>query len=122
MIRSISWLGVRTDRLESMADFYRNVMGVEPSVVEDDFVLYELPNGDRLELFGKGGANPHFDGAPVAGFEVDDVDSARALLEGRGVEFIHAGRDETAGVAWAHFRAPDGNLYEITHRKDRARS
>lgn len=117
MIRSISWLGVRTDRLDSMVDFYRNVMGIEPGVVEDDFVLYELPNGDRLELFGPGGPNAHFGSAPVAGFEVDDVDSARALLENRGVEFVYEGRDEAAGVAWAHFRAPDGNLYEITHQK-----
>lgn len=120
MIRSISWVGVRTDRLDSMVDFYRNVMGIEPDVIEDDFVLYELPSGDRLELFGTGGANAHFGSAPVAGFEVDDVDSARALLESRGVEFVHEGRDKSAGVAWAHFRAPDGNLYEITHQQARA--
>lgn len=117
MIRSLSWLGVRTDRLDAMVDFYRNVIGIEPDVIEDDFVLYRLPSGDRLELFGTGGANAHFGTAPVAGFEVDDVGSARALLESRGVEFVHEGRDEGAGVAWAHFRAPDGNLYEITHQK-----
>lgn len=118
MIRSISWLGVRTDRLDSMVDFYREVMGIDPDVLEDGFVLYELPNGDRLELFGADGPNAHFGDAPVAGFEVDDVDSARALLESRGVEFVHHGRDDIGGVAWAHFRAPDGNLYEITHRKE----
>ena len=119
MIRSISWLGVRTDRFDAMALFYRQVMGIEPTTVEDDFMLFDLPNGDRIELFRPGGANPHFGDAPVAGFEVDDVDSARRLLEDRGAEFVHSGRDDAAGLAWAHFRAPDGNLYEITHRKPR---
>lgn len=120
MIRSISWLGVRTERFDAMADFYREVIGIEPAASEDDFLLFELPNGDRIELFRPGGANAHFDRAPVAGFEVDDVDAARRQLEDRGVEFVHSGRDDDAGVAWAHFRAPDGNLYEITHHRPRA--
>lgn len=117
MIRSISWLGVRIDRFEVMGDFYRQVLGLTAAVEEHDFLLFELPNGDRVELFGPGGANGHFGTAPVAGFEVDDVDSARVLLENRGLEFVHSDRDNVAGVAWDHFRAPDGNIYEITHQK-----
>ncbi len=114
MIRSISWLGVRTDRFEATARFYQDVMGIEPSVSTPDFVLFDLPNGDRIELFGPDGENQHFTDAPVVGFEVDDLDGARSRLEARGVDFVHVGRDEGAGFGWAHFRGPDGNLYEVT--------
>ena len=78
--------------------------------------MFQLVNGDRVELFASTSQwNSHFTGAPVAGFVVENVNHARQELEARGVEFVHEGEDEVNGVAWAHFRAPDGNLYEVTH-------
>jgi hypothetical protein len=47
---------------------------------------------------------------------VDDVESARGVLEAKGIEFIGPVHEwEPTGEAWSHFRAPDGNIYEITH-------
>jgi hypothetical protein len=53
----------------------------------------------------------------VAGFWVDDVAQTRAEMEAKGVDFI--GPTATAGRStWAHFRAPDGTVYEITTIKE----
>jgi hypothetical protein len=47
---------------------------------------------------------------------VEDVESARGVLEAEGIEFIGPVHEwEPTGEAWSHFRAPDGNVYEITH-------
>ena len=52
---------------------------------------------------------------PVPLFEVDDVHRAQAQLEAAGIEIVgHLGRDST--WEWIHFRAPDGNLYEMASR------
>jgi hypothetical protein len=38
------------------------------------------------------------------------------VIEAEGIEFIGPVHDwEPTGEAWSHFRAPDGNIYEITH-------
>jgi predicted enzyme related to lactoylglutathione lyase len=51
---------------------------------------------------------------PVA-LHVDDVEAARAELEGKGVEFPAATMD--SGVChMAHFRDPDGNSLMLHHR------
>ena len=50
----------------------------------------------------------------MAGFRVEDVAAARDELVAAGVEVTSlelGSRD-----AWAYFRAPDGNLYEIVGR------
>ena len=37
------------------------------------------------------------------------------ILEAEGIEFIGTIHEwEPTGEAWSHFRAPDGNVYEIT--------
>ena len=52
---------------------------------------------------------------PVPLFEVDDVRAARRELEAAGIEIVGtAGRD--SAWEWIHFRAPDGNLYELASK------
>jgi catechol 2,3-dioxygenase-like lactoylglutathione lyase family enzyme len=55
----------------------------------------------------------HHDGHPVAGFLVDDVPAARAELEAAGVELVGP-IESSEDFVWQYFRAPDGNLYELT--------
>ena len=51
-------------------------------------------------------------------FEVDDVRAARSELEADGVEIVgDLGRDSE--WEWLHFRAPDGNLYQLASRLPR---
>jgi catechol 2,3-dioxygenase-like lactoylglutathione lyase family enzyme len=111
-VKGLAWLGTKTDRFEEMARFYEEVMNLRPKTREPGVAVYRLPNGDTVELFGSSGYD-YFDSGPVAGFEVDDVEATRAEMEAKGIEFL-APTAIGGGYTWAHFRAPDGNVYEIT--------
>jgi hypothetical protein len=56
-----------------------------------------------------------FGSAPVVGFVVDDAARLRQRMEAAGVEFLTP-LEMAAGSSWCHFRAPDGNVYEIISR------
>jgi predicted enzyme related to lactoylglutathione lyase len=116
MIKGLTWLGVRTDRYKELVDFFTDGMGLAVDHEEDDFVAFKLSDGSRLEVFGPSDAeHRHFSTGPVAGFQVDDIEAARARLTSAGAEFIGPiHRWEPTGEAWTHFRAPDGNVYELT--------
>ena len=117
MFKGIVWLGTRTERFEEMRAFLALATGREPWLERPGFAVFDLPDGDRVEVFGPGGDQPPRD-APVAGFLVDDVDEARTQLESAGIEFVGDVARADDGNAWAHFRAPDGHLYELTSRPD----
>ena len=114
-IKGLVWLGTRTSQFDAMLHLYHHVMGLEITHQEPGFVVMDLPNGDRIELFGNESSYNTFFTHPVAGLLVDDIASARAEMEAQGIEFI--GPIETAadGNAWTHFRAPDGFIYELTY-------
>jgi len=113
LIKGLKWLGVRTPHFEAMAGFCRDVLGLTTLSHGSDCVDFELPNGDRVEIFAPSFATEEPLDVPVVGFLVDDVRAARRELEGRGVEFIGPVH-EGASLAWSYFRAPDGHMYEIT--------
>jgi glyoxylase I family protein len=96
-----------------MTVFARDTLGLR--VVEETagMTVYELPDGDRFEVFDAEGADgaPYFD-APVVGFLVDDVAAGAAELEAAGVELLGPVVD-LGESAWVHFRAPDGHVYEL---------
>ena len=114
-VKGIVWLGTRTSNFDAMVNLYRNIMGLDVVYQEPGFVVMDLPNGDRVEVFGTDSSYNTFFTDPVAGFLVDNITSARAEMESQGIEFI--GPIETAedGNAWSHFRAPDGFIYELTY-------
>jgi hypothetical protein len=114
-IKGIVWLGTRTDRFEQMTDFCRNVLGMSQTFIEPGFAIFDLPDGDRLEVFGADRSMNEFMTHPVAGFLVDDIEAARAELEARGIEFIGPIHSDTDDYKWTHFRAPDGFVYELTY-------
>jgi catechol 2,3-dioxygenase-like lactoylglutathione lyase family enzyme len=118
MIKGLNWLGVRTERFSELRTFYRETMGLEIDHEQEDFAVFKLPDGSKLEIFGPSDREHlHFDRGPVAGFEVDDIEGARARLTAGGAEFIGAiQRWQPTGEAWSHFRGPDGNVYELTQR------
>jgi catechol 2,3-dioxygenase-like lactoylglutathione lyase family enzyme len=112
-IRSLGWLGVRTDHFAAMAAFYANVLGLECLSREPDDARFRLADGTEIHVYGPGDDDHAFFGAgPVVAFRVADFASTRARMIEAGAEFI--GPIQTDGaVAWNHFRAPDGNVYEI---------
>jgi catechol 2,3-dioxygenase-like lactoylglutathione lyase family enzyme len=112
-VKGLIWLGIKTDHFADMVRFYEEILGLSPVIKETDFGVYRLPGGETVELFGPTGGHDQFVTGPVAGFWVDDVARTRAEMEAKGVHFI--GPTATAGGStWAHFRAPDGTVYEIT--------
>jgi hypothetical protein len=114
-IKGIVWLGTRTEHFEQMTDFCRDGLGMSQKSFEPGFAVFELPNGDLFEVFGHQQAMNAFMTHPVAGFLVDDIVSARAELEAKGIEFIGPIHGDTDDYKWTHFRAPDGFVYELTY-------
>jgi hypothetical protein len=116
-IKGVVWLGTRTERFAEMRAFFERISGAPPWVDEPGFAVFDLPNGDRLEVFGADDEHSFMTG-PVAGLLVDDVERARAELEVEGIEFIGPVEGADDGSSWTHFRAPDGHVYELTSRPD----
>ena len=57
-VLSISWLGVKTAQFDRTREFLSQVMGLTISYENTDFAVLELPDGDKLELFGPAGPDP----------------------------------------------------------------
>ena len=51
----------------------------------------------------------------MTGFLVDDFDATRARTIANGIELIGEPQEE-GGSDWNHYRATDGNFYEIIER------
>jgi catechol 2,3-dioxygenase-like lactoylglutathione lyase family enzyme len=119
-VRRIAWLGVRTDRADAMVAFLRDTLGMALEHAEDGQWIFSLPDGAKTEIFSSDGPhNAHFERGPVAGFYVDDVPQAAGELREAGVEIVHGPvLADDGDAAWVHFRAPDGNLYELTQGSD----
>ena len=118
-VRSLAWLGVRTERPEqfaAMRQLFTEVMGLATTREEPGLVGLRMADGTEMELFGPGDDfHDFFTTGPVVAFEVDDVDRARAEMEAAGIAFIGPIQRDGA-TRWNHFRAPDGTIFEIIGR------
>lgn len=114
-IKALSWMGVKTAQFDPMVQFCQEVLQLRLDLLQPDFAIFRLPNGDTVELFGPGGPNGHLAaGTVLCGFSVDDIEQARQALIQAGIELIgplHIA--EHGSSAWQHFRGPDGNIYEV---------
>ena len=114
-IKALVWMGIKTVTFQEMEQFLQDVMGLQQTHHAQDFVVFQLPNKDQVEVFGPQGPNQHF--APdsiVCGFLVEDIYQARQELVQAGIELIGELQEEKPGsYAWQHFRGPDGKLYEL---------
>jgi catechol 2,3-dioxygenase-like lactoylglutathione lyase family enzyme len=111
-LKGIVWLGTRTARFDEMVAFAQDVLGLEQKHGEDGLAVFELPGGDTFEVFDEshpGGGHP--DGV-AGGFLVDDAEAVAAELRAAGVEVSEV--DSAGAFRWVYFKAPDGNLYEVT--------
>lgn len=85
-VRNVRWVGIPTDPYAEMVDFLRDVMGLRTNFEEPTTIEFETSQGDEVQLMAPG--DPYYVGPP--------------------------GRDNR--WEWIHFRAPDGNLYELASR------
>jgi len=119
---NVRWVGIRTDNYREMVGFLRDVLGLTTNFEEPTTVELATTEGDQIQVMAPGDPYYEFFGehatGPVPLFEVDDVHAARLELEAAGVEIVgELGRDRN--WEWIHFRAPDGNLYELASRLPR---
>jgi len=113
-VQGIAWMGVQTSRFAEMAALIRALTGSPPPVEEEGFNLWSLPNGDLIELFAQG-KKPGFGAGPVVGFRVMDLAASRRDVESAGAEVVGGYGPNESGYEAVHFRAPDGNVYELVH-------
>ena len=113
-LRGIVWMGVQTERFDEMVAFMRTLIGASPPREKPGFALWSLANGDLIEVYAEGG-KPPFGAAPVIGFMVEDFEASRRDLEALGAEIVGGYGPNEDGYKTIHFRAPDGNIYEIVH-------
>lgn len=111
---AIGWLGVRTPHAEAMSAFFRDVLGLQPILPRTTGDRFRLANGTEAHVYPEQDQDHQFFGSgPVLGFEVESFAVARAALIAAGIQFLYPDPQRHAGQAWQHFRAPDGNVYEI---------
>jgi hypothetical protein len=113
-------VGVATEQYTAMVDLLESTMGMQKRFEERTTVEFATEDGDAIQIMAPGDRyfaffTEHATG-PVPLFEVDDVHQARGELESAGVQIIgELGQD--SDWEWLHFRAPDGNLYELASRR-----
>lgn len=103
--------------------FYQDVMGLEVQHSDEVGAAFKM-DPDTLLILNHAGADDLLSPADVdhgaargaravVATAVDDVDATYAELVSRGVEFIRAPEDRDWGLRCAHFKDPDGNVWEI---------
>jgi catechol 2,3-dioxygenase-like lactoylglutathione lyase family enzyme len=113
MIRSLRFLGVRTDAFAATVALYRDAFGLAAVHEGPGAAWFKAADGASIHVYDASGVDhDFFDAGPVVGFEVEDFDEARAALVAAGAAFIGEPQRD-GGVAWNHYRGPDGNVYEI---------
>lgn len=117
-ILGLTWVGTRTTEYAATVAFFRDTLGLPVHSLETDFAVLEVPGGATVEVFGPASEyNLHLT-HPVAGFLVADLDAAVAELRAAGAEIVL--EPQGGGPrAWAHFRAPDGFVYELAEDRER---
>ena len=108
-IQGLAFVGTRTGARAAMSSFVRDVLGLRPVGVEGaegDF--FAMPDGTSLAV-----TPPDDDGSTerTVGFLVADVAAAVRELRAAGVDTDEPA--ETSTQRYVHFRAPDGQLYEL---------
>jgi catechol 2,3-dioxygenase-like lactoylglutathione lyase family enzyme len=117
-VTGFGWAGIRTSHYDAMRKFVLNTLGLRIVEEETGLVVFEMPNGDVLELFRPGGPSdhPHLTTGPMPGLIVEDLELGKSKLRAAQVEILAWRRSGLAG--WTHFRAPDGFVYELKRSAD----
>ena len=112
-ILGLIFAGTATDRREEMARFAADVLGLDAVPVNGASAdMFDLPDGST---FAVAGPRELGETSRTLGFLVADLDGAVAELRASGVAI-----DDPVGnerFRYAHFRAPDGELYELVERR-----
>lgn len=111
-VKALVWLGVRTPHFDAMTELFK-VMGLAVYQQDASSSRFRLTNRTEVHVYSPTDQDHDFFGdGPVVGFLVDDVEGARKELEAAGISFFRPVQHSETH-SWNHFRAPDGNVYEL---------
>ncbi len=120
MIEGIAGIVIWTDNLESMAQFYRDILKLPVHSVHPDFVAFEFGDmrfsiGFHSEVSGPT-KDPH---RIMVNFATSDIRKLAEELKAKGVEFIRHPELEQWGGYIATFSDPDGNLIQLLQQPEK---
>jgi catechol 2,3-dioxygenase-like lactoylglutathione lyase family enzyme len=109
--------------LDRAKAFYRDTLGMQVTFEDQASAFFEL-EGASLLLLSIAGAHDLLSSDAVAAPRpagatsqlvafVEDVDAIYAELVAKGVTFVREPIDRAWGMRTAHFKDPDGNIWEI---------
>jgi predicted enzyme related to lactoylglutathione lyase len=118
-IRGLDLSGYMVQDAPRAIAFYRNVFGLEPTLVypEDRGAEYDLPDGTTFGLWGGGGKVMPFQPSNGILFAVDDLDAAVAQLAARDIAVRF--QTETPFCRLAMINDSEGNIVTLHQRKTR---
>lgn len=110
---SVSFLGVRTRQFDAMRELYVSGYGLPILYEAPGAVWFGLRDDAELHVYEDSDAYHAFFGtSPVPGLFVDDFDGTVQRLSAMGVVWLTES-NTARGRRWRHYRAPDGNVYEL---------
>ncbi len=131
-VKRIGFIGTRTERVDEMTAFFRDVLGLSARHTQADWTISQLPTGsfDLAEVYGADLRDerliPNDVRSPMITFVVDDVVAAREEVAAAGIEILGDTvwaaeafqNPEYEGIGWIFVRAPDGHVYGIQQSRD----
>jgi catechol 2,3-dioxygenase-like lactoylglutathione lyase family enzyme len=130
-VRRLGFAGIRTDDVDGMTRFLRDVLGLEPVGEREQVTFQRLPTHrlDFVEVYSRELRDSRMIPDEVdfmIAFVVDDIREALAEVEEAGLDVVggpiwaaEAFHDPTyEGFAWFFVRAPDGRVYAIQQSPD----
>ena len=116
MFKKVDDVFFNVDDMEKSVAFFRDTLGLPVKYQSDDWV--ELDAGNVTIALRRFGSGP--EGRPELGvgegativFEVDDIEAAKAELEGKGVKLL-GGVFNYGAVKLAAFEDVNGNVLQI---------
>jgi catechol 2,3-dioxygenase-like lactoylglutathione lyase family enzyme len=116
-VTGVDFITVPTRDFERASEFYEDVLGLERSKRWGNMPAVEFETGSlTIAVMQSDAFGLEFErhSHPIA-LHVDDVEEARAELEGKGVEFP-ADTIDSGVCHMAYFSDPDGNALMFHHR------
>ena len=110
-VRGLVFVGTRTPAAAGMSAFVQDVLGLVPRTGEAG-AFFDLPDGSTFAVQATEGLDP---AERTVGLLVDDLEAAVAALQAAGVATDDVA--ETEVQRYVHFRAPDGQLYELVQQR-----
>jgi glyoxylase I family protein len=124
MIFSIEHLGLAAQNTAALRDWYINTLGAELLFANSEnppAFLLRLPGGAVIEIYpahhhDEATSNNRLAGWRHVALRVDSIESARAKLESRGVQFSEEIKPAGGGGRVLFFADEEGNLLHLVER------